>query len=119
MSLKKYLSPFRSTKSLLSQLYSRPAFSFSSEQKNKNPNESEFQKRETEFIKKSNVDVEGVYINKDNIARKPGAPRIDRELPLKHYQIKKPGQYYDPATTPNPTQNVFNFHEDVLLQKSK
>mgnify|MGYP007079349079 FL=1 len=116
--MKNYLSPLNKARSFVSRLYTRPSFCFSSGEQKPNSSQSDFQKREAEFIKKSNVDVSGTYINQENIRKKQEELRNSKELPLHHYKIKKPGQYYDPKSRPNPTRDVFNFHEDALLQKN-
>ena len=85
---------------------------------NKEEGDSDLLKQETQFIKKGNVDFAGMQMNMENIKRKQAQSR-DRELPMGGYKLKTPSQFYDPKKNPNPTSNVFNFHEEDLLQKSK
>ena len=82
--------------------------------------EASVRKTETDFIKQGNFDVQGFHLNQDNIRRKQAGaenPAGRPELNMEHYKIKRPSQFYDAKDRPNPSANVFSFHEDVLLQK--
>ena len=82
--------------------------------------EASVRKTETDFIKQGNFDVQGFHINQDNIRRKQAGaenPAGRGKLDMEHYKIKNPSQFYDAKDRPNPSVNIFSFHEDVLLQK--
>jgi len=91
--------------------------SFSTDNKGPSQDKVNLQDKETEFIKRGNVDFKGFQLNEENIKRKQSEALKNRGLPMDNYTIKKPHQFYDPKSNPNPTENVFTFHEENLLQK--
>ncbi len=72
-----------------------------------------------EFINQGNIDFERIHINEESISRKQAERSQREDLNIENYRVKKPNQFYDPKTNPNPTRDVFNFHEGTLLQKDK
>lgn len=92
--------------------------SFSSNNKVPGQDNTNLQDKETEFIKRGNVDFQGLHMNEENIKRKQSEALKNRGLPMDNYTIKKPHTFYDPKANPNPTGNVFTFHEENLLQTS-
>lgn len=90
--------------------------SFSTSNKGPGQDNADLQNKETEFIKRGNADFQGLHVNEENIKRKQSEALKNRGLPMDNYTIKKPHQFYDPKANPNPTENVFTFHEENLLQ---
>ena len=75
-------------------------------------------KMEEEIMRKGNKDYSKIKLDKESIKKKLNMQR-ETKLPLDHYNMKKPGQFYDSKTNQNPTTDVFNFSEEVLLKKEK
>lgn len=92
---------------------------FSTNNKGNQQEDIEMRDKETEFMKKRNVDVGGLQMNPESIKRKQAQGVREGELNMGNYTIKKPNQHYDPKNNPNPTMSVFNFHEEVLLQRPR
>mmetsp|Transcript_80699 Transcript_80699/g.94120 ORF Transcript_80699/g.94120 Transcript_80699/m.94120 type:complete len:249 (+) Transcript_80699:14-760(+) len=79
---------------------------------------SQFEDVESHFYKKGNPDIQGVQINVENIRKKQKEFNRETKLsPLEKYKIPEQKTYYNPKDNPNPTRDVFEFSEDVLLKK--